>query len=116
MMALWVVLWVGLCTLAVCMLFFYIVGHYWPSKPKFDPANIPVTKMNAANPILMLYDTNMILRRDVEIILGLLRRRGIEMIAAPVYGTNCIHITDLSKLPAADIDEVRKLIAEKVVV
>ena len=72
--------------------------------------------MNAANPILMLYGYDMLSRRDVQIVIGLLARRGIEMIALPVVDGNAVQITDLSNLPAADIDEIRKLIAEKVVV
>ena len=88
----------------------------WLRRPKFDPLDIPVTKMNAANPILMLYGYDMLSRRDVQIVIGLLARRGIEMIALPVVDGNAVQITDLSNLPAADIDEIRKLIAEKVVV
>ena len=101
--------------MAVLFALWVLLLAYWPSKPKFDPANIPVTKMNAANPILMLYGSNMLSRRDVQIVTGLLARRGIAMIALPVIDGNAIQITDLSNLPAADIDEVRKMIAEKVV-
>lgn len=108
--------WLCLGAMAVLFALWVLLLAYWPSKPKFDPANIPVTKMNAANPILMLYGSNMLSRREVQIVTGLLARRGIQMISVPVFDGNFIQITDLSNLPAVDIDEIRKLIAEKVVV
>jgi hypothetical protein len=87
------------------------------SKHTPKPSDIQYGKLNAANPILIFYSANHISKRDMVMVHDWLHHKGIESCTVPLWDTpHILSICDLTNMPVSDMDEIRRLIAEKVTV
>jgi RIO-like serine/threonine protein kinase len=66
--------------------------------------------------LLILFDQNLVSKSNINEAQLWMKRKGIDCLALGTFDTFQINIVDLGQVPDADINEIRRLIAEKVTV